>query len=360
MSAGLLVWALSGVSIARTPMGSTTGLIQVVAWLVFGGAFLSEFLRPTLAFRWSLLLQTVCAVSLVWAPEGEAVRAMLLVVVASQLPVLFSFPICLAWVFVQTALAFAPRLWMAGLTNAAPPALGYLAFQVFAVGASGLAESERRAREELARAKGRLEALQERLVETTREAERLRIARELHDALGHQLTALALDLEAARHLVTGEATELVQRARALASSLMASLRDAVTDLREDTGPDLVLALQALARHEGRPRVDVECDPTVERVPQPARLALVRVAQEIVTNTTKHAHASTLRLSLRNADHAWVLRGEDDGTGAARVCAGHGLSGMRERIEGLRGTLTIETSPGRGFIVTAAIPKAAGT
>ncbi|MBK5255326.1 MAG: hypothetical protein JJE39_04775 [Vicinamibacteria bacterium] len=75
--------------------------------------------------------------------------------------------------------------------------LAYLAFQLFAVGAASLAESERRAREELAGAKGRLEAMQERLAETTREAERLRIARELHDSLGHHLTALGLDLESA-------------------------------------------------------------------------------------------------------------------------------------------------------------------
>jgi two-component system sensor histidine kinase ComP len=94
------------------------------------------------------------------------------------------------------------------------------------------------------------------------------------------------------------------------------------------------------------------------VAQPVRTALIRVAQELVTNSTRHANSSVLRLSLRHTETDWILRGADDGVGTDRVCAGYGLSGIRERVEGLGGRLTIETSSGHGFAVTVAIPKTA--
>jgi signal transduction histidine kinase len=362
MLAGSLVWALSGLAVARAVTVSTgpAAWAQLAAWLVFGVAFLSEFWRPSFGFRLSLALQTLSAVDLAWAFRGEGIQAALLVVVAGQLPAAFSFPVCLAWIAAQSALSFAPRIWTASFMAAAPSAMGYFAFQLFAVGASWLAESERRTRVDLARAKGRLEALQERLAETTRETERLRISRELHDTLGHHLTALGLDLEIARHLATGAAVEPVQRARELASSLMASVRDAVTELREDSGNELAAGLSALERPNGLPRVVVEVDAGMGRFPQHVGHALLRVAQEIVTNTTKHAGATTLRLALRANEDGWTLEGQDDGKGAARVCAGHGLSGIYERIEGLGGRLTIDTSPGCGFTVTAMVPRTGRT
>ncbi|MBI5086253.1 MAG: sensor histidine kinase [Acidobacteria bacterium] len=360
MLAGSLVWAISGVAVARALMGLTGAVAwtQLFAWLAFGVAFFSELLRPVADFRLSLAVQTLSAVGLVWAPQGGAFQAALLVVVAGQLPAVFSFPTCFGWIAVQTGLAFAPRFWTEGFMSAAPAAMGYSAFQLFAVGAAGLAESERRARLELARAKGRLEAMQERLAETTREAERLRIARELHDTLGHHLTALGLDLEVARHLATGAAAEPVQRARQLVSSLMASVRDTVTELREDSCSDLAAGLRALERPGAPPLIVAETDAGMGLVPQDVSLALLRVAQEIVTNTVKHARAATLRLTLRAGEHGWTLEGRDDGAGAGRVCPGHGLSGMRERIQGLGGTLTIDTSPGGGFAVTAFVPRTA--
>ncbi len=360
MVAGSLVWALSGVAVVRAGLGSTAPIAwaPIGFWLGFGAVFLSQSWKPKLDFRLSLALQALTAVGLVWTPHGGAFQAPLLVVVAGQLSAVFSPVASIAWIGAQTALAFAPRLWTDGLVSASPVTLGYFAFQLFAVGASDLAQSERRAREELTRAKAQMEEMQQRLAETTREAERLRIARELHDTLGHQLTALGLDLEAARHLATGDAAPPVQRARALVSSLMGSVRDAVTELREDSDIDLAAALRALGHPNGVPRVEVVVGTGLGHCPRDVSLALRRVAQEIVTNATKHANATTVRLMFRANDRAWTLEGQDDGLGAPRVCAGHGLSGMRERLEALGGTLAIVTAPGSGFTITATVPRAA--
>jgi signal transduction histidine kinase len=358
MIAGLLVWALTGIGVlsALAKPGDLLAAGQLVAWLVFGVAFLAEGTWPyRFNFRLVLLVQTASALVLIWAPRGEGIEVALLVMIAGQAPAVFSIPACLIWVAAQTGLAFLPALARGQILQAAVPVLAYVAFQLFAVGAASLAESERRAREALAGANGRLEAMQERLAETTREAERLRIARELHDSLGHHLTALGLDLELVRHLVKGDAVAPVERARGLASSLLSELRGAVTELRADSGGDLAERLSALARREGRPRVDLDIAPGPGRVPADVTLALSRVAQEIVTNATKHSKAATVSLNLRTTETAWTLEGRDNGIGTDALRMGHGLSGMKERIEGLGGVLSIETRLGQGFAITATVP-----
>ena len=363
MVAGFLVWALCGIdvlgSLASSPSART--LAPFAAWLLFLAAFLCEGVRPgRVDFRLALVAQSACALILIWSSGGDGIAGALLVMIAGQLPAAFPMRASLVWLMVQTFLAFLPRMEAGRPLLAGVGALAYLAFELFAVGAAGLAESERVAREELAAAKGRLEVLQERLAETSREAERLRIARDLHDSLGHHLTALGLDLELARHLATGEAVAPVERARGLASSLMSELRGAVTQLRADTGGDLAGRLRALVRSEGSPRVEVVVGPDVEGVPAEVALALGRVGQEMVTNATRHSRAGTLKLTLNATPDLWILEGCDDGVGTEALRPGHGLSGMRERVEGIGGTLVIDTGVRRGFAIRATVPRMSRT
>lgn len=359
MVAGLLVWALCGVDVFRAASSGSGPFywMPIPFWLLFIAAFLAEAVFPSrVNFRAALAVQTASALVVIAAAGGDGIAGALLVMIAGQLPAVFPMRLCLVWVVAQTALAFLPTAGRGKPLMVGVGALAYIGFQLFAVGAAGLAESERRARTELFEAKARLETLQERLEETTREAERLRIARDLHDSLGHHLTALGLDLELARHLARGEAAPPIERARALASSLMAELREAVTELRADAGIDLIARLRSLARDHGRPRVEVEVADGVCDLPAGVALALSRVAQEVVTNTTRHANADNLRLSFRESATEWTFQARDDGLGVDVLLPGHGVSGMKERVEGIGGLLHIDTAAGRGFIVTATIPR----
>ena len=123
--------------------------------------------------------------------------------------------------------------------------------------------------------------------------ERTRISRELHDLLGHHLTALSLNLEVAGHLSEGRVQEHVQQAHTLAELLLTDVREAVSQLREGGAIDLAAALRPLAENVPRWTIhmDIE-DPLTLDDPERAHV-LLRCTQEIITNAVRHAGARNL-------------------------------------------------------------------
>src|SRR5258707_14419436 len=121
----------------------------------------------------------------------------------------------------------------------------YVGFQVLALCSCFLAASEASARSGLARANSELRATGELLANTSRLAERERISRELHDTLGHHLTALSLNLEAASHLAQENTLVQIQRAQSVTKLLLSDVRGVVSTLRSDDPIGLAQALRAL-------------------------------------------------------------------------------------------------------------------
>lgn len=254
-------------------------------------------------------------------------------------------------------------VWLAGVVGLAGAPLFeavfgaamYTGLQVLTVWAVWLQLRETAARQRLAELHTELQAASALLAESSRSSERLRISRELHDVVGHQLTALALELEVAGHKVEGPAGEHVARARSLAKDLLRDVRVAVGELR-DRPTDLAEALHAIVDDLPMPQVhlDVEAGLTVdgERV-----AALVRGVQELVTNTIRHAEAHHLWIEVRaGADGEVVLTARDDGVGAPTLELGNGLTGLRERVEAFDGAVTFDTRD--GFRVEATLPDPA--
>lgn len=241
------------------------------------------------------------------------------------------------------------------LGDAALSVIVYGSFQAFAAVVVKSEQREAMARTDLAAANVELRATSALLSESTQAAERLRIARELHDVIGHQLTALSLELEVASHHVDGDGLVHVMRARDAAKMLLGDVRDAVGELRAP-GTGLTGALRALVEDlptlEVSMRIFEEADVDDERA-----LAVVRCVQEIVTNTLRHAHADRLWVIVRTTPKEMTVEARDDGRGATSVRPGNGLIGMRERVEGLGGQLNVDSVPGQGFRVTARIPTA---
>lgn len=233
-------------------------------------------------------------------------------------------------------------------------ALTFGAFQVFAVVTVAAGLREARARDEVARVNAELEAAQALLADSARTAERLRIARDLHDLVGHQLTALTLNLEVAAHHADGPARDHVERSRTAAKDLLRDVRDAVGRLR-DPAADLGPALRAATDGIPRPAVHLRMPPGLA-VPEPDRAhALVRSVQEVVTNAVRHSGADNLWIEVTAGADGTALRAWDDGRGAEAVRPGNGLTGMRERFEQLGGRVAFTSHPGAGFRVEGMLP-----
>jgi signal transduction histidine kinase len=219
---------------------------------------------------------------------------------------------------------------------------------------------------ELKAAKKELEAAQQREAELAVLRERERLARDLHDSLGHALVALSVQLEAIQRLYRVDpeaASAQVEEMKALTRSSMDDLRRSLAGLRAPGLEERALrpALQALCvdfgQHSG---LEVTCQ--VDKGADGLRPALAetlwRVAQEALTNVERHAQARAVQVSLRCEPRAVNLRVADDGLGfpaGAEVKPDRfGLRGMRERVEGLGGTLTLRGDQG-GTVIEARLP-----
>jgi signal transduction histidine kinase len=222
-----------------------------------------------------------------------------------------------------------------------------------------------------------LEAAQARLRASASEAEELaitrernRMAREIHDTLGHYLTILSVKLETAikleEHADARLRGELVE-ARRVATECLAEVRRSVSALRP-ADPSATLLSEALRRlateFEGAaPGVETALDigGPVDALSPELRVALFRCAQEALTNIRKHAHASKVLVRLRVDDRQAELTVLDNGSGSDASAHGHapgfGLLGMRERIELFSGTASAGPEPGRGWRVLVVVPLA---
>jgi signal transduction histidine kinase len=197
-------------------------------------------------------------------------------------------------------------------------------------------------------------------------AERQRLAREMHDVLAHSLSGLMLQLEGARMLAVGDPAdprlpEAIDRAHHLARTGLDEARRAIGMLRDEElpGPEGLTTLAAQFQHDR----GIPCQLTVSGTPRPlgsqARLALYRVAQEALTNVTKHASPDRVEMLLEYLPQTTRLTVEDFTTaGPPKPVAeggdGYGLTGMRERAELLGGTLAARATH-TGFLVELQVP-----
>ena len=221
--------------------------------------------------------------------------------------------------------------------------------------------------QELEAARKELELARDREAELAVLRERERLARELHDSLGHALVTLSVQLEALARLQTSDparAGALLGDMKILTRSSMEDLRRSLANLRTPGLGDRPLAgtLRTLADEVGLRagiKISSQLDGAADRLPPRVAEALWRVAQEGLANVEKHARAQNVRLRL-SLPAGWVeLRVEDDGLGpgnASEAKPGHyGLRGLRERVEGLGGQFTLAKAGPTGTLLEARIP-----
>jgi signal transduction histidine kinase len=205
---------------------------------------------------------------------------------------------------------------------------------------------------------------------TAHEAERKRIARELHDDTAQALTSIVVRLRLLeRSTEDAEVQKNVEELRELTAGALESVRRMAMDLRPAALDDLGLvpALQAYAERFSSnwpTKVTVSVEGMRKRLPREAELVLYRVVQEALTNIAKHASASKAAVELSRHRNEVTLRIVDDGTGfdperkSATNGSGLGLFGMQERLALVGGQLLIDSGEGRGTTITARVPLGA--
>jgi signal transduction histidine kinase len=366
--AGLGTWAVIGVlpllEIVRDPsrLAHPAQIVWLLAYagfgavLAFGPRALGRLSSSRTAERDELIVSSALAtVALVAAPQYPF-TAILFILTASHAARVLDLRAGTLWVLVQTAvIATMVSAVYADVALAATQTLAYLGFQLFALLTTLSTRREAEARAALSRQAAELRATQALLAESSRVAERLRISRELHDLLGHHLTALAVNLEVAGHVSEGKARDHVHTSHAIAKLLLADVREVVSSMRGDAELDLAAALAALVRDIPSPiiHLDVPADLGIDDVARAH--AIVRCVQEIVTNAVRHAQARNLWIEVAHDDEGLVVRAHDDGRGSPRLRVGSGLTGMRERLESLGGRLEVDAGPRRGFSLVARLP-----
>lgn len=304
----------------------------------------------------AMALQTLLALTLIGLSQS-GFEPILLVIVAAQAANCFTLVRSFVWSAGQSVAMYAivsGSDWRAPLFTT----LAYFGFQSFAIIASHVARSESDARMELERVHAELESAMSLLSLNSRIAERARISRDLHDVLGHHLTALSINLEVASHLTEGKAKEQIESSQAIAKSLLTDVRATVSRLRSDDSVDLHDAIAGLVAVFPRPAIHVEIDDTVASIDPLTAEVILRCCQEAITNAARHSGATNVYLTIQRSAGEIRINSRDDGIGASKG-SDVGLRSIRERVEARGGSVSAESPACGGFVLFIAIPDTTG-
>lgn len=286
-------------------------------------------------------------------------------VFAAQIGFLYPLRRALAWSTAQALLSAAVQVLLVAVPlsrndfrfGVAALLVGFqCALQIGITALACAAVRERQARLALAVANAELLATQAMLAETVRGSERRRIARDMHDTLGHHLTALKLHLDLAARQSGATASEPLRTAGEVASSLLAEIRLLVSKERSDSPIDLRGALELLCARIPSPRISLDMDPAVTIDSPTSAHAVFCCVQEAVSNTVRHAGATTMTIRLAyDAVGDLVVDIADDGRGSAGAPHGNGLRGIAERMAQFGGELLAGDHPPAGFALRLRLP-----
>lgn len=347
--------------------------VALTASLYLGETALRTILFAALAWRANLPGGPDSRKGLGWLLAAQLLLGLigessLLYLLAAQLALLLPLRRAAPWLLLQVLLFGACQLYLAsveaGLSDyllrvrsiyLGMEAIGFLV--VF--GAVYVAHVERCALRKLAAAHAELLATQSLLADMTRNSERMRIARDLHDSVGHHLTALNLHLDLALRQSAAPASTPLRTARELSSALLAEVRAVVSTERREHHIDLRHALATMCAGIPSPRIQLLIEDELRIESAAVAHTLFRCVQEAISNAVRHSGAQNLTIQLVRRGGELVLLTSDDGAGSRQAPEGNGLRGMRERLLALGGRLQAGDRQPRGYGMEISLPVGGG-
>jgi signal transduction histidine kinase len=232
----------------------------------------------------------------------------------------------------------------------------YGSFHFFALMMTHHARAAELSTEEAQRLNRELLSTRELLAEASRQNERTRIARDLHDLLGHHLTALLINLQVASRLTNGDAKDKVEQCHSLAKLLLSDVREAVSTLREQPTYDLEKMITLIAKNLPNLEIETQIDESICKAHLEQIKTFLSCIQESITNCARHSDATHLSISLSIRDSNYLLNISNRGLRTRHFKLGNGLTGMKERVEMLKGQFNTRIE-GDEFHVEISIPLA---
>ncbi|MFZ6743093.1 sensor histidine kinase [Undibacterium sp. JH2W] len=331
---------------------------SVLLWLVCRGVnLLLTEQRTKSRDAVLLLLQLVIACS---------VNSAFLYIVAAELACIYPLRKSLPWLLAQMLLHAGIAIWSASAIISADENMkifllyqgAELVLQIMVFAACHVGILERRGRLQLAKANAELLATQSLLTETVRVSERMRIARDLHDIVGHHLTALKLHLNLALRQTEEARLESLNLSSELAGSLLAEVRDIVGKERREQDIDLRHALESLCAGIPQPEIQLSFTGAIKLHTPASAHTLFCCIQEAISNTMRHSLATQMRIDLTSTESGKAIQVlmHDNGQGCQQLKEGNGLQGMHERIAELGGSLLAMNHHEAGFMLKINIPN----
>ncbi|MDO9085863.1 MAG: sensor histidine kinase [Anaerolineaceae bacterium] len=357
-----------------------TNLSQLLIMVLLGVAYITigiygyNFVAKQKTFNWIFFyfsLQIFIGSVIVYLGKGAGFSAILLLPIAGHAVVLApGYWLYLINISIVFGYAWAIRQYSGTLENVWSSLPTILAGLIYIMVFTQMAIDEERSKREVERLLIELEDVNEKLRSYASEVEQLtvikernRIAREIHDGLGHYLTTIHMQLLAAKAIIDDEpqkAKDAIEKARSQSQIALIDVRRSVSTLRYDFDDNETIK-DALDRAI-RPcdwigiRSHLEILGEEKMLDEKLKSAIFRIVQETVNNTCKYSHAKNYYCILDYSDDdSLSLKIHDDGMGMSEFRSGYGLQGLGERIELLDGSFKIKTSPENGFSIEIELP-----
>jgi signal transduction histidine kinase len=217
-------------------------------------------------------------------------------------------------------------------------------FNMFAIIMVNATVNEKLAREKAEESNRQLVTTQALLREASKQSERVRIARNIHDLLGHHLTALTINLQVASIKTEGDVKQNIEQCHQLAKLLLSDVREAVSDIRDKSQVDLRAAIQTMAEQVPWLNIDLDFSDDLRIDDIGIADTLMKCIQESITNTIKHGKGENISISVSQLDEDVKLRIESEGNMPDNLVPGNGLKGMQERVALLKGKINFILQP----------------
>lgn len=307
----------------------------------------------------ALGLYLVCVVALM-ALTNHSTVMIYSVMMASILPHFISVRLTFSYVVLSclTLVAMHYWLWLDYLDWLSAMVWGV--FHIFAITLAINNLQRSRSENQAILARQQMEATQTLLQHSSKQQERLRISRELHDAIGHQLTAMTIKLDVARRMVESpehqqELAASVNQLYDVSKGLLEEVREIVSDQRHDQGLKIKQTIAELCNELPRLDCDLIIDELLTINSTNISHCILRCCQESVSNTLKHGKANRIKIELSESANSYLLVIEDNGTVQGEIQYGNGLTGMTERVQALGGTVSLSKNKFNSLKTEISIP-----